>query len=57
MFTSDDNGGNKVTAFLKGPLFSRQQSAGEANDQIDMRLEMLSESLSARLPQRGYIRH
>lgn len=57
MFTNDDSGGNKVTGFLKGSLFSRQQNAGEANDQIDTRLELLSESLSARLPQRGYIRH
>ncbi|MCC5964579.1 MAG: hypothetical protein JJU24_00450 [Natronohydrobacter sp.] len=57
MFTSDENGGNKMAGFLKGSLFSRQKSAGEAPDQIDMRLDMLSEGLSARLPQRGYIRH
>ncbi|MCC5954717.1 MAG: hypothetical protein JJU07_01345 [Natronohydrobacter sp.] len=57
MFTSDETGGKKIAGFLKGSLFSRQKSAGEAPDQIDTRLDMLSEGLSARLPQRGYIRH
>lgn len=57
MFTSDETGGNKMTGFLKGSLFSRQKSAGDAPDQIEIRLDLLSEGLTARLPQRGYIRH
>lgn len=57
MFMSDETGGNKMAGVLKGSLFTRQKSVGESPDQIDLRLDMLSEGLSARLPQRGYIRH